>query len=100
MQNGRVARTLNYEIIGTGHRRPPCRKRRGDLLRVAAGRGLSDDQRRYFREQGGCIEVLPQYRKASAFGCSFNLLPPFDGLGVRTWCSVATCDLLLPGTQA
>ena len=31
-------------------------------------------------DQGGCIEVLPQYRRGISFR-TFNLLKPFDGLG-------------------
>ena len=82
MQNGRVARTLNYEIIGTDISPTALQEAQGaSYCGVAAGRGLSDDQRRrYFKEQGGCIEVLPQYRKGISFRV-FNLLKPFDGLG-------------------
>jgi chemotaxis protein methyltransferase CheR len=82
MQSGRVSRTLNYEIVGTDISPTAVREAQGaSYCGVAAARGLSDDQRRrYFREQGGCIEVLPLYRKGISFR-TFNLLKPFDGLG-------------------
>jgi len=82
MQNGRVARNLSYEIVGTDISPTALQEAQGaSYCGMAAGRGLSDDQRRrYFREQGGCIEVLPQYRKGISFRV-FNLLKPFDGLG-------------------
>jgi chemotaxis protein methyltransferase CheR len=82
MQSGRVSRTLSYEIVGTDISPTAVREAQGaSYCGVAAARGLSDDQRRrYFREQGGCIEVLPQYRKGISFR-TFNLLKPFDGLG-------------------
>ncbi|MCB1772540.1 MAG: methyltransferase domain-containing protein [Gammaproteobacteria bacterium] len=82
MQGGRVGRMLSYEIIGTDISPTAVREAQGaSYCGVAAARGLSDDQRRrYFREQGGCIEVLPQYRKGISFR-TFNLLKPFDSLG-------------------
>ena len=82
MQNGRVARNLSYEIVGTDISPTALQEAQGaSYCGMAAGRGLSDDQRRrYFHEQGGCIEVLPQYRKGISFRV-FNLLKPFDGLG-------------------
>lgn len=82
MQNGRISRSMQYEIVGTDISPTALREAQGaTYCGVAAGRGLSDDQRRrYFREQGGCIEVLPQYRKGISFR-SFNLLKPFDSLG-------------------
>ncbi|MCB1802837.1 MAG: protein-glutamate O-methyltransferase CheR [Gammaproteobacteria bacterium] len=82
MQSGRVPRSMQYEIVGTDISPTALREAQGaTYCGVAAGRGLSDDQRRrYFREQGGCIEVLPQYRKGISFR-SFNLLKPFDSLG-------------------
>jgi len=82
MQNGRVSRSLGYEILGTDISETALREAQGaSYCGVSAARGLSDDQRRrYFREQGGCIEVLPQYRRGVSFR-SFNLLQPFDSLG-------------------
>jgi len=82
MQGGRIGRMLSYEIIGTDISPTAVREAQGaSYCGVAAARGLSEDQRRrYFREQGGCIEVLPQYRKGISFR-TFNLLKPFDTLG-------------------
>ena len=82
MQEGRVSRTLNYEILGTDISPTALAEARGaSYCGVSASRGLSDEQRRrYFREHGGCIELLPQYRKGISFR-SFNLLRPFDTLG-------------------
>jgi chemotaxis protein methyltransferase CheR len=82
MQSGRVSRSLQYEILGTDISPTALAEAQGaSYCGVAAGRGLSEDQRRrYFREHGGCIEVLPQYRKGISFR-EFNLLKPFDLLG-------------------
>jgi chemotaxis protein methyltransferase CheR len=82
MQDGRVNRMLRYEIIGTDISPTALQEAQGaTYCGVAASRGLSDEQRRrYFREQGGCIEVLPQYRQRVSFR-SFNLLKSFDALG-------------------
>lgn len=82
MQSGRLSRTMSYEIVGTDISPTAVREAQGaTYCGVAASRGLSDDQRhRYFRDQGGCIEVLPQYRSGISFR-TFNLLKPFDGLG-------------------
>ena len=100
MQNGRVARNLSYEIVGTDISPTALQEAQGELLRHGRRSRLSDDQRRrYFHEQGGCIEVLPQYRKRVCFRV-FNLLAVrrlgrFD-VGVLPQCA----HLLLPGTQA
>ncbi len=82
MQQGRVTRSLNYEIVGTDISPTALAEAQGaSYCGVSASRGLSTEQRRrYFRENGGCIEVLPQYRKGISFR-SFNLLQPFDLLG-------------------
>jgi chemotaxis protein methyltransferase CheR len=82
MQGGRLNRMLSYEIVGTDISPTAVREAQGaSYCGVAAARGLSEDQRRrYFREQGGCIEVLPQYRRGISFR-TFNLLKPFDSLG-------------------
>ena len=82
MQSGRVPRNMNYEIVGTDISPTALEEAKGaTYCGVAAARGLSDDQRRrYFHDQGGCIEVLPQYRKGISFR-AFNLLKPFDSLG-------------------
>jgi chemotaxis protein methyltransferase CheR len=82
MQSGRVSRSLNYEIVGTDISATALEEARGaTYCGVAAARGLSDEQRRrYFHDQGGCIEVLPQYRRGISFR-TFNLLKPFDSLG-------------------
>ena len=82
MQGGRVSRSLQYEIVGTDISPTALREAEAaSYCGVAAGRGLSDEQRRrYFRDQGGCIELLPQYRRGISFRV-FNLLKPFDVLG-------------------
>lgn len=82
MQSGRIARNMNYEIVGTDISPTAVQEAQGaTYCGVAAARGLSDEQRRrYFREQGGCIEVAPQYRKGIQFR-TFNLLKSFDLLG-------------------
>jgi chemotaxis protein methyltransferase CheR len=82
IQAGRISRMLGYEILGTDISPTAVREAQGGVYcGVAAARGLSEDQRRrYFREQGGCIEVLPTYRQGISFR-TFNLLKPFDGLG-------------------
>lgn len=82
MQTGRISRSLRYEILGTDISPTAVAEAQGArYCGVAAARGLSDDQRRrYFREDGSCIEVLPQYRAGISFR-TFNLLKPFDGLG-------------------
>ncbi len=82
MKDGRVSRTLNYEIVGTDISPTALQEAQGaSYCGVSASRGLTDDQRRrYFRDQGGCIEVLPEYRQRVSFR-PFNLLKPFDILG-------------------
>jgi chemotaxis protein methyltransferase CheR len=82
MQSGRIPRNMSYEIVGTDISQTALDEAKGaTYCGVAAGRGLSDEQRhRYFRVQDGCIEVLPQYRKGISFR-NFNLLKPFDLLG-------------------
>ena len=82
MQAGVVSRSLHYEILGTDISPTAVQEAQGaSYCGVAAARGLSDAQRRrYFREQGGCIELLPPYRKGISFR-TFNLLKPFDPLG-------------------
>ncbi|MDJ0739304.1 MAG: CheR family methyltransferase [Gammaproteobacteria bacterium] len=82
MQSGRVPRGMRYEIVGTDISPTAVDEAKGaTYCGVAAARGLSDDQRhRYFRDRGGCIEVLPKYREGVDFR-TFNLLKPFDSLG-------------------
>jgi len=82
MQDGRMSRTLGYEIVGTDISPTALAEAEGaSYCGVSASRGLNPEQRRrYFREQGSCIELLPQYRQGISFR-SFNLLQPFDGLG-------------------
>ena len=82
MQEGRLSRTLGYEIVGTDISPTALAEAQGaSYCGVSASRGLNPEQRRrYFRERGGCIELLPQYRQGISFR-SFNLLQPFDGLG-------------------
>lgn len=82
IQGGRVSRGLNYEIVGTDISPSALREAQGaSYCGLSASRGLTDEQRRrYFREHGGCVELLPQYRQRVSFR-EFNLLKPFDVLG-------------------
>ena len=82
MQVGRVNRNLNYEIVGTDISATALQEAQAaTYCGLSASRGLSDEQRRrYFRSQGDCIEVLPQYRRGISFRV-FNLMKPFDLLG-------------------
>lgn len=82
IREGRADRGLQYEILGTDISSTALEEAQGGVYcGVAAARGLSDEQRRrYFRDQGGCIELLPQYRRGIGFR-TFNLLRPFDLLG-------------------
>ncbi|MCP5301026.1 MAG: methyltransferase domain-containing protein [Chromatiaceae bacterium] len=82
MQAGRLSRGMKYEIVGTDISPTALSEAQGaTYCGISAGRGLSDDQRRrYFRDQGNCIELLPQYREGVSFR-TFNLLSPFDPLG-------------------
>lgn len=82
MRNGKVSRSMRYEIVGTDISASALEEAKAaTYCGVSASRGLSEDQRRaYFRETGGCIEVLPQYREGISFRI-FNLLQPFDTLG-------------------
>jgi len=82
IQGGRVPRGLNYEIFGTDISSTALQEAEAArYCGVSAGRGLNEAQRRrYFREQDGCIEVLPLYRQKVSFR-QFNLLQPFDPLG-------------------
>lgn len=81
-RSGRVRHDLSYEIVGTDISESAIQEARGGVYcGVSAGRGLSDEQRRrYFREEDGCLEILPSYRRDIGFR-TFNLLQPFDGLG-------------------
>jgi len=82
MQDGRLSRMLGYEIVGTDISPTALADAKGaSYCGVSASRGLNPEQRRrYFREQGACIELLPRYRQGISFR-SFNLLQPFEGLG-------------------
>ena len=82
MQDGRLDRSLSYQIIGTDISPSALQQaQRAVYCGVAASRGLSDEQRRrYFREHEACVELLPKYREQVRFH-EFNLLKPFDVLG-------------------
>ena len=82
MQSGRLNSAMSYDIVGTDISATALAEAQGgSYCGISAARGLSDEQRRrYFRDQGGCIELLPQYRRGVSFR-SFNLLSPFDALG-------------------
>lgn len=74
--------TLRYEILGTDISPTALQQARSArYCGVSASRGLSDSQRRqYFRSDGDCIEVLPEYRAGVTLR-EFNLLQPFDAMG-------------------
>lgn len=82
MRDGTLPRTLRYEILGTDISPTAlAQARAARYCGVSAGRGLTPEQRRkYFREDGDCIEVLPAYR-ADINLREFNLTKPFDALG-------------------
>ncbi|MCB1784898.1 MAG: methyltransferase domain-containing protein [Chromatiaceae bacterium] len=82
MQEGRLARSMRYEIVGTDISATALKEAQGGVYcGISAARGLTDLQRqRYFREQDGCIELLPQYRQRVNFR-QFNLLKSFESLG-------------------
>jgi len=73
---------FQYEILGTDI--SPTALAQAKTARycgVSASRGLTDEQRhRYFKVEGDCLEVLPQYR-ASLQWREFNLMKPFELLG-------------------
>jgi chemotaxis protein methyltransferase CheR len=72
----------SFEIVGTDISKTAlAQAREGRYFGMSASRGLSDEQRRrYFRIEGDCLDVQPQYREGISFR-EFNLLRPFDGLG-------------------
>ena len=82
MRAGRLDPRLGYEVLGTDISQTAVEEaQRASYCGVGAARGLSEEQRRrYFRERGGCLELLPPYRRDITFR-RFNLLQPFDALG-------------------
>lgn len=82
IRDGTLARTFRYEILGTDISPSAlAQARHARYCGVATARGLTDQQRaKYFRQDGECIEVLPEYRKDITFR-EFNLMQRLDGLG-------------------
>ena len=79
---GRLPASCRQEIIGTDICTGALvQAREGRYCGLAAGRGMNDEQkRRFFRVDGDCLEVAPDYRTGVSFR-EFNLTKPFDGLG-------------------
>jgi len=73
---------FRYEILGTDISPTALSQARSArYCGVSASRGLSDEQRRrYFRAEGDCIEVLPEYRSGVTLR-EFNLMSSFGALG-------------------
>jgi len=81
-RGGRGSQAGRIEVIGTDI--SPSVLAQASSARycgISAGRGLNEQQRkRYFKADGDCIEVLPDYRSGVSFR-EFNLTKPFDALG-------------------
>lgn len=79
---GRGAPGSRVEIVGTDISATIlAQARSARYCGISAGRGLDDPQRRrYFKAEGDCLEVLPEYRGGVSFR-EFNLTKPFDALG-------------------
>lgn len=82
ISQNRLEKNLQYEIVGTDISPSAIKQaQQGRYCGVSIGRGLSDDQRRrYFDDDGQCIEVKAQYKKGVQFK-EFNLLTPYTSLG-------------------
>ena len=81
-RGGKLSGSCRQEIIGTDICTGALvQAREGRYCGLAAGRGMSDEQkRRFFRADGDCLEVAPDYRTGVSFR-EFNLTKPFDALG-------------------
>jgi len=79
---GRLPSSCRQEIVGTDICTSAlAQAREGRYSGLAAGRGMSEEQkRRYFRVDGDCLEVAQEHRNGVSFR-EFNLTKPFDGLG-------------------
>ncbi len=81
-RSGRGAPGSRVEIVGTDISPTMLAlARSARYCGISAGRGLNDEQRkRYFKEDGDCLEVLPEFRTGVSFR-EFNLTKPIDVLG-------------------
>ncbi len=81
-RQGRLAGSCRHEIVGTDICTGALSQaREARYCGLSAGRGMSEEQkRRFFRADGDCLEVAPDYRKNVSFR-EFNLTKPFDSLG-------------------
>lgn len=79
---GRLPGSCRHEIVGTDISASAlAQARAGRYCGLSANRGMSEEQRRrYFRIDGDCLEVAPDYRAGVAFR-EFNLTRSFDILG-------------------
>lgn len=79
---GKLASSCRHEIVGTDICTGALSQaREARYCGVSAGRGMTDEQkRRFFKADGDCLEVAPDYRKNVSFR-EFNLTKSFDSLG-------------------
>jgi chemotaxis protein methyltransferase CheR len=79
---GRLPASCRQEVIGTDICTGAlAQARTARYCGLSASRGLSEEQkRRYFRVDGDCLEVAPDFRTGASFR-EFNLTKSFDPLG-------------------
>jgi chemotaxis protein methyltransferase CheR len=79
---GKLPGSCRHEVIGTDICTGAlAQAREGRYCGLSAGRGMTEEQkRRFFRVDGDCLEVAPEYRAGVQFR-EFNLTKPFDALG-------------------
>jgi chemotaxis protein methyltransferase CheR len=79
---GKLPAGCRQEIIGTDICTGALEQaKEGRYCGLAAGRGMTEEQkRRFFRVDGDCLEVAPDYRTGVNFR-EYNLTKPFDALG-------------------
>ena len=82
--NGRPNASLagRHTVLGTDISQTALEQaRQARYCGLSAARGLNDQQRhRYFKRDGDCLEVQPEFRTGVSFR-ELNLTRPFDGLG-------------------
>lgn len=81
-RSGKLPGSCKQEIVGTDICTGALTQaREARYCGLSAGRGMSEEQkRRFFRADGDCLEVAPDYRVGVSFR-EFNLTKPFDSLG-------------------
>lgn len=81
-RQGRLPSTCRHEIVGTDICTGAlAQAREARYCGMSAGRGMSEEQKkRFFRADGDCLEVAPDYRRNVSFR-EFNLTKPFETLG-------------------